>query len=117
MGYLTTITCYNDGKDELLQHSEAFAEQICDVMENRFTRYFPITLPLGNFVNFAKIHQPRHSSEQAVYVLCGNTVCDMSSNSIETRELMERNPKHFESLLEILRKNYEALQQEYKNLK
>jgi hypothetical protein len=41
----------------------------------------------------------------------------MSSNSIETRELMERNPKHFESLLEILRKNYEALQQEYKNLK
>jgi hypothetical protein len=46
MGYLTTITCYNDGKDELLQHSEAFAEQICDVMENRFTRYFPITLRL-----------------------------------------------------------------------
>lgn len=117
MGYLTTITCYNDGKDDLKNHSEAFAEQICDVMENRFTRYFPITVPLGNFVNFAKIHQPKHSSEQAVYVLCGNTVCDMSPNSIETRELMERNPQYFERLLQVLKSNYEALQQEYDSSK
>lgn len=98
MGYLTTITIYNDGLHGLKDNAESFAQQV-ESSAGSLGHSFPANISLGNFCNFGKVHRPRHADSHTVYVHAGNTVCEMNPHSEETKRLMRDNPKFFEKLM------------------
>lgn len=116
MGYLTTITIYNDGIADLPQNAQEFADQVYAAAGSYYARQFPVDVRISGFCNFGKVHQPRHADDQTVYVHAGNTVCEMNINSEETNRLMKQNPRYFEKLLKEMWHQYRALRREFKNV-
>jgi hypothetical protein len=108
MGFLTTLTFYNDGVDLLTEHAEDFSKRVHEVATG-FT-YSPVEIPLGSFANFAKVQRSRHADDNTVYVHCGNTVCEMNCNSEETKRIMKQNPAFFAKMLEEMKKQVEILE-------
>lgn len=116
MGYLTTITIYNDGLRGLKDNAESFAEQVENSASSFIHDGFPANISLGNFCNFGKVHKPRHADSHTVYVHAGNTVCEMNPYSEETRRLMRDNPKFFEKLMTELWNTHRELRRVQKEL-
>ena len=77
MGYLTTVTIYNDGADQLKKHPKRLAEILynaCnDIQRNRGYNYDG----LGNHCNLITLQKPRHADDHTLYLHAGNTVIDV----------------------------------------
>ena len=77
MGFLTTITIYNDSADQLKKHPEELAEKIYNacsgVQINRGYDYDS----LGNAANILTLQKPRHADDHTLYMHAGNTVVDV----------------------------------------
>ena len=77
MGYLTTITIYNDSADELTKHPKELAEKLSNacssVQINRGRNYDS----LGNAANILTLQKPRHADDHTLYMHAGNTVIDV----------------------------------------
>jgi len=116
MGYLTTVTVYNDGIHDLREHAQEFADQLCAAAAHSYADR-SVDIKIGSFCNFAKVQKPRHADDHTVYVHAGNTVCEMNINSEETRRLMKQSPKYFEKLMKEMLYQYRALSREFKNVK
>lgn len=102
MGYLTTLTIYNDGAHLLQPNAQEFADGVYAAMVSGITRG-PMDLPVANFVNCVRVQRSRHADNHTVYVHAGNCVTEMNANSSDTRKLLERNPEFFEKLLDELK--------------
>lgn len=113
MGYLTTLTIYNDGIDLIKEYPEEFASKVCEASFSHEIK----TLPLGGFCNLVKVQKTRHADSPTVYVHCGNTVCEMNPYSDETIEIMKRSPAFFEKLLKEMHRNYKVLSKQFKQEK
>lgn len=83
MGFLTTITFYNDATHDLRQHPEEVSKLIYDaqsgVQKNRGRNYDPI----GSHANPVIIQRPRHADDHALYLHAGNTVIDLAEADSE----------------------------------
>jgi hypothetical protein len=83
MGYLTTITFYNDAAHDLRQHPKEVSELIYNaqsgVQKNRGRNYDPI----GSFANPVIIQRPRHADDTTLYLHAGNTVIDLAEADSE----------------------------------
>lgn len=112
MGYLTTLTIYNDGIDLIRQtkYSHTFAE---DVYRASLS-HEKTTVPVGNFANLVTVQKCRHADDHTVYVHAGNCLTELNAFSKETEELMRRNPKFFKKLLDELRTQARALNKKFK---
>jgi len=115
MGYLTTVTVYNDGIHDLRNHAQEFADQLCDAAANHYEDH-PTDIRIGGFCNFGKVQKPRHASDHTVYVHAGNTVCEMNAFSEETRKIMRQNPEFFEKLMKEMYSQYRELRKLQKEL-
>lgn len=77
MGYLTTVTIYNDCADQLKTNPNGLAEDLYNaclsVQRNRGKNY----LSLGNCVNGVILQKPRHADDHTLYMHAGNTVIDV----------------------------------------
>lgn len=77
MGYLTTVTIYNDGASNLKKHPEELAEALDlatkSVQRNRGRNWDGI----GNHANLLTIQKPRHADDHTLYLHAGNTVIDV----------------------------------------
>ena len=77
MGYLTTITFYNDAASELKKYPEEVSQGIYDAQNgiqiNRGFNYFPV----GCHTNPVIIQKPRHADDHTLYLHAGNTVIDV----------------------------------------
>lgn len=116
MGYLTTITVYNDGIADLPQNAQEFADQVYEAAGSYYPKQFPVDVRLSGFCNFGKVHRPRHADDQTVYVHAGNTVCEMNVNSDETLRIIRNNPKFFEKLMREMWHQYRSLRREQKRI-
>lgn len=111
MGYLTTITIYNDGCDQILKHPEEFAEKVYNACRGDYTPndgekgYFGI----GNNANLVTVQKPRHADDHTVYVHMGNTLVEMNSYSRSTERIMNQFPDFFKKLLNHMSKEAKAL--------
>lgn len=108
MGYLTTITVYNDGIHDLRDHAQEFADRVYDAAVHSCGMH-PVDVRIGSFCNFGKVQKPRHADDHTVYVHAGNTVCEMNAFSEETRKIMRQSPKFFEKLMKEMRTQYREL--------
>jgi hypothetical protein len=83
MGYLTTITFYNDASHELKAHPKEVSELIYNaqlgIQKNRGRNYDPI----GSHANPVIIQKPRHMDDTTLYLHAGNTVIDVSEADSE----------------------------------
>jgi hypothetical protein len=77
MGFLTTITIYNDSADQLTKHPKDLAEKLdkaCNgVQIDKGYDYEG----LGNACNILTLQKPRHADDHTLYMHAGNTVIDV----------------------------------------
>jgi hypothetical protein len=112
MGNLTTMTIYNDGIDQIPKHAQEFADALYAAAQSTD----PQTIRVGNHWNLVKVHPFRHADTSTIYVHMGNTVCEMSGWSKETRRLMRESPAFFEKMLNFMRGVVENLSADFKKL-
>ncbi len=77
MGYLTTITIYNDSADQLKKHPKELAEKLdlaCSGVQIARGRNYDC---LGNDANMLTLQKPRHADDHTLYLHAGNTVTDV----------------------------------------
>ena len=84
MGFLTTITFYNDAADAIEKYPERVTEIISDaqsvVQLNKGRDYDPI----GSHANPVIIQKPRHADEHTLYLHAGNTVIDILKKDLSS---------------------------------
>jgi hypothetical protein len=116
MGYLTTITIYNDGCDQISKHPEEFAEKVSRACLGVYTREESHgSFGLGYHGNLVTVQKPRHADDETIYVHSGNTLMEMNPYSEYTVEVMKRNPKWTKGLLKMMKariKELEKIQKE-----
>lgn len=111
MGYLTTVTIYNDDASQIIKNPEEFAQKIYDATSGVYTRngksgYFGV----GYHANLVTVQKPRHADDSTVYVHLGNTLTEMNADSTETKELAKNNPDFFEGALYELKRQIKELE-------
>jgi hypothetical protein len=114
VGFLTTLTIYNDGIHLLEPHAQEFAQEVRRLASGL---HGPADVALGGFVNAVRVQQSRHADHHTVYVHAGNCVTEMHAYSEATERLMKQNPKFFEKLLSIMTAQTSALRAMYKEHK
>lgn len=83
MGFLTTVTIYNDSADQLEKHPKDLAEklnQACTGIQINRGQYFD---GLGNVANIFTLQKPRHADDHTLYLHAGNTVIDVYNANSE----------------------------------
>lgn len=113
MGNLTTLTIYNDGIDLIPKHAQEFADALLEASRSMTG---PQTIAVGNFCNLVKVQTPRHADSLTTYVHMGNTVCEMSPWSAETRRLMRERPEFFNKMLKFMRAEVQDLSAIFKKV-
>jgi hypothetical protein len=106
MGYLTTITFYNDEFGEFEKDKVKLAKKVLDCMQDSGRR---IIAPVGMIPQ-----RPIHSSEQAIYVQAGGTVLKMNYFSEETEKLLEQFPDFFNEIVKNMEYQAKELRKMYK---
>lgn len=102
MGYLTTLTVYNDGIDLLPVNAEKFAKGVLDASREAGMKNEPIDFGVGMFCNLVKVQVPRHADHHTIYVNMGNTVCEMNAYDEQTKNILEKHPAFFERVVDFL---------------
>ena len=77
MGYLTTITIYNDGCDQIIKNKEKVADILYNACSGEYNNSYR-TVGLGNHANLFTVQKPRHADDTTLYLHSGNTVIDVS---------------------------------------
>lgn len=77
MGYITTISIYNDSVDQIEKNPKQFTEEVvkaCSgVQINRGRDYAAV----GNAANVLTLQKPRHADDTTLYMHSGNTLVDV----------------------------------------
>lgn len=127
MGYLTTITIYNDGCDQIKKYPEEFAEKVYLACLGHFTDSrqsikgsFGLGLKgsfgLGYHANLVTVQKPRHADDHTIYVHRGNTVVEMNAWSKDCEKLAQTHPSFFEDLLKQMDQQVKELKKLKKRL-
>lgn len=111
MGFLTTITIYNDGCDQIKKHPKEFAEKVYLACLGEFTDRGPVkgSFGLGYHANLVTVQKPRHADDHTIYVHGGNTVVEMNAWSKDCESLAKRHPDFFDSLLKQMERQVKEL--------
>jgi hypothetical protein len=105
MGYLTTVTVYNDGLSLLKKHPEEFCSKLYDAAISHEQSDFGV----GNFCNFANVQAPRHADDHTIYVHMGNTLTEVNPWSKDFTDLLARHPDHAIAMINFLDSNVRQL--------
>jgi len=105
MGYLTTVTVYNDGLDLLKKHPQDF----CEKLYNAACKQKQVDFGIGYFANFANVQRSRHADDPTTYVHIGNTVTEVNPYSPEFKNLVNHHPEFAEKLVSFLESELEKL--------
>lgn len=111
MGYLTTLTIYNDGLDEIKKNPGQFTE---GVLEAARPMSGSSVLRVGNFGNLVKVQKSRHADDCTVYVHMGNTVCEMNAYSEETLGIMKQSKNFYKKMLAEMKNQVRMLSRQLK---
>jgi len=113
MGYLTTITIYNDGLHDIEENQEQFMKNLLEAIRKDETS----EIGCGSFANVAKVQRSRHADNWAIYVHAGNTLTYMSAFSDESEHFNQVNPGFFRGMIDYLVDQSKALKSKFLNKK
>lgn len=77
MGFLTTITIYNDGCALIKEHPDEFVKKVHQACLGFQVEKGQNWDSIGNFGNLLTLQKPRHADSHTLYVHAGNTVMDV----------------------------------------
>ena len=118
MGYLTTVTFYNDGADLIKKNQEELAEKLHMACTGFFNQdRETASTGLGHHANLITIQKPRHADDKTVFVHAGNTVVNIGKYSSELEWLYNRNPAFFDELLKEAERSVKHMKEIKKKLK
>ena len=103
MGYLTTITIYNDSCDQLEKHPKELAEKLSRACSGvQINRGFDYD-SLGNAANILTLQKPRHADDHTLYMHAGNTVIDVynAKSEWEVNQFINEMEYHLKRLKEL----------------
>lgn len=101
MGYLTTITIYNDGLDEIEKHPAEFAKIVYDACSGTLTRYGrAVQVGLGSHSNLITVQPPKHADNVQMYMHIGNCLFNANGYSNDFQDMVEKNPKFAKEIVE-----------------
>jgi coenzyme F420-reducing hydrogenase alpha subunit len=112
MGFLTTITIYNDGVGDIERNPKQFGEEVVKAIHSNAI-HGATEIGVGCFANIAKVQRSRHADNPAVYVHLGNTLAEMTHGALETEKLFQKSPEYFEKLLTELKYQTRKLKKDY----
>jgi hypothetical protein len=119
MGYLTTITIYNDGCDQIKKYPEEFAEKVYLACLGHFTdsgQLIKGSFGLGYHANLVTVQKPRHADDHTIYVHRDNTVVEMNAWSKDCETLARTHPSFFDELLKQMENQVKELKKLKKRL-
>ena len=93
MGYLTTITIYNDALHVFEEHPKEFAEAIFDGIKTANRNRTAATVPFFNHGNYMEVQSSRHADDFTVYVHTGNCVSNLNWYDEEFKSFAQSSPK------------------------
>jgi len=103
MGFITTISFYNDASIDIQKHPHQTIEMIhkaqLGVQRNSGTN----TEGIGSHANAVIIQKPRHASDITIYIHAGNTVTDLYDIEAENEWLVDTAIEHMEEELKRLK--------------
>jgi hypothetical protein len=105
MGYLTTVTIYNDGLSLLKQYPTEFCGKLYEASGGMEATDFG----LGYFCNFANVQRTRHADDHTMYVHMGNCVTEVNACDPKFKELIERHPDFADALIGHVERELKAL--------
>ena len=111
MGYLTTLTIYNDGVHLITKNSKKLCEKIYSAAIGGRKR---TTIGHENHANLITVQKCRHADDHTIYVHMGNTLCEMNAYSDDTLETMKRNPEYFKDMLKEMEWQVKELKKKFK---
>lgn len=92
MGYLTTVTFYNDAQDNLEKNPKEFAKAIFDAQTKANMDLRAADGTVGFHCNALTVQHSRHADDNTVYVHHGNTLISVNAYDKDFQDLAERLP-------------------------
>lgn len=111
MGFLTTLTLYNDDIDLIKKHPVEFAQACYEAcISDKASSIFSQS---------ALVHhqKPIHANDSTIYVHMGNTVTEMNPYSNHTEYILKSHPKFFEDMLKHMESSVKELKKQLKDNK
>jgi len=110
MGYLTTITIYNDALDTFEKNPEEFGKAILEGISRAQRQYKEVII--SNYIN---VQPSRHADDETVYIHSGNGVFNLNSYNKDFQELAKSSKKALESLIKRAESILESAKENLKN--
>ena len=105
MGYLTTVTVYNDGLRLLQQYPTEFCQKLYEASGGMEAKNFG----LGSRGNFANVQRTRHADDHTIYVHMGNCVTEVNPYDPKFKALMEQRPDFSDKLIKFIESELKEL--------
>lgn len=103
MGYYTTVTIDNAIVGNIINSPIEFTRKLVDACSGVYYKIGKDSFGLGVDEPFITIQKPKEFLETTVFVFNHGKLHEMNMDSSITRELIEREPKKYSNLVEILR--------------
>jgi hypothetical protein len=92
MGYLTTITLYNDALHEFQKDPAGFAEALFDGINHANNRHREVSVPFHSHANYISVQPSRHADDDTLYIHTGNCVVQINKYDENFVAFIDHNP-------------------------
>ncbi len=117
MGYITTLSIYNDDLDSILEDSKEFCEKVVQASHNSLIDGKQV-FGHGYSANLVTVQRTRHADDPTIYIHYGNHVQEINPWGEEYLEnLKENNPESFNSIKGLLLQALHTMQDVEKGVK
>ncbi len=122
MGYLTTVTIYNDDVDMINPEKESNLNNIKKFAQVVYkaacgSDLNSLSTSVGNCSNFVTVQKTRHADDHTIYVHMGNTVVEMNPYSEKTQKIIQKNPEFADKLISFMDQELKELKKLQKAMK
>ena len=110
MGSLTTITISNDALHSFEKKPKEFAETLFRSINESAGKNRSLSVAVCGFINYVKVHPPRHADNETVYIHAGNTTKEINAYSEEFKSLISEKPEIGKDCIKILKRKIKEIE-------
>lgn len=93
MGFLTTVTIYNDALGEFEKNPKEFAEALFDGIALANRNHREASVPFMSYANYISVQPSRHADDHTLYLHSGNCLVDMNPYGSDFKAVLTRSPE------------------------
>lgn len=93
MGYLTTITIFNDALHSFHEDPLKFGQSILDGIYQANDNHKETSIPFNGYCNYISIQPSRHADDETLYLHSGNGVFNLNPYNEDFKNLISNRPE------------------------